>query len=395
MNEVRSYPFSAPRALELDPTYAYVREHEPLCRIRLPYGEDAWLVTRFDDVRTVLSDQRFSRAAALGRDVPRSTPVSPSFGILDMDPPEHSRLRRLLAKAFTARRVEELRPRTQQIADEMLDAFVENGPPGDLANDFALPLSVTVICELLGVPYDDRDRFEQWTEALLAMTALTTQQRTEYIGHLSAYMAGLVEQRRRRSTDDLLGALVLARDEQDRLSEDELMFLAVGLLAAGHETTANQISNFVYVLLDHPEQQALLRGNPDLIPAAVEELSRFVPLTAGPTLPRYATADLELSGGTVRAGEPVLASRSAANRDPRVFADPDGLDLTRTPGLNFGFGHGVHHCLGAPLAKMELQVALGTVLDRFPALDLAVDRTQLRWKSGMALRGPTAFPLTW
>ena len=392
---VRSYPFGEPRGLELDPMYAHVREHEPLCRIRLPYGEDAWLVTRHEDVRTVLADPRFSRAAALSRDVPRTTPVPLPLGILDMDPPEQARLRRLVAKAFTARRVEELRPRAQQICDELLDAFVAAGPPGDLANDLALPLSVTVVCELLGVPYAERNQFGRWAEALLSMTALTPEQRQDYVGQLSAYMAGLVAQRRQRSTDDLLGALVLARDEQDRLTEHELIFLAIGLLAAGHETTVNQVSNFVLVLLDHPGQLRLLREDPGLMPAAVEELSRFVPLSAGPNVPRYAIAEVELSGGTVPAGDPVLASRSAANRDPRVFADPDRLDLRRAPALNFGFGHGVHHCLGAPLARMELQVALAALLDRFPGLDLAVDRSELRWKRGMALRGPMEFPITW
>lgn len=394
-SEARSYPFGAPDRLELDPMYTYLLEHEPLSRVRLRYGEDAWLVVRHVDVRTVLADPRFSRAASLTRDEPRVSPETPDRGIMDMDPPEHSRLRRLVAKAFTAHRVEQLRARVQEIADDLLDRMVEAGPPADLVDGFALPLPVTVICELLGVPYGDRAEFQGWSQALMSTTSLTPEQRRADLGKLSGYMAGLVAQRRREPTADLLGALVLARDQQDKLSEAELLFLAMGLLAAGHETTASQIPNFVYVLLNHPEQMGLLQGAPELMPGAVEELMRYVPLTAGPTIPRYATEDVGLSGGTVGAGDPVFVSRSAANRDPRVFADPDRLDLTRAPNPHVGFGHGVHHCLGAHLARLELQVALGSLLHRFPGLRFAVDERELRWKTGMFLRGLQALPVAW
>ena len=375
--------------------YARLREQEPLSRVRLAYGEDAWLVVRHEDVRTVFGDARFSRAVAPTRDEPRVGPDRAGRNLLNMDPPEHSRLRRLVAKAFTARRVEQLRPRTRQIADDLLDSVAATGPPADLIESFAVPLPITVICELLGVPVADRVQFRSWAEAILSTTALSREQRAEYITRLGGYMAGQIEQRRRTPTDDLLGALVLARDEHDKLSEQELVELSVGLLSAGYETTANQVGNSVYVLLTHPDELALLRARPELLPDAVEELMRFIPLTAAASLARYATEDVPLSGGVVPAGDPVVVSRSAANRDPLVFPNPDRLDLTRSPNPHVGFGYGAHFCLGAPLARMELQVALDCLLARLPGLRFATDPAALPWKTGMALRGLRSFPVTW
>jgi cytochrome P450 len=392
--QTRSYPFGPPDRLEYNPLYAHLQEHEPLSRVHLPYGDDAWLVVRHEDVRTVLADPRFSRAAALTRDPPRMSPDQPSFHIMDMDPPEHSRLRRLMAKAFTARRVEQLRPRAQQIAHELLDAMTEAGPPADLIESLALPLSVTVVSELLGVSVADRGEFQVWSQAFMS-SALRPEQRADYFRKMWSYMAEMVEQRRRTPTDDLLGALVVARDEQDRLSEQEMVEVSVGLLAAGFETTSNQIGNFVYVLLHDPDQFALLRSRPELLPDAVEELMRFVPLTAGAPLPRYATEDVQLSGGVLPAGDPVLANRSAASRDPRAFPDPGLLDLTRSPNPHVGFGYGAHHCLGAQLARMELQIALGSLLTRFPELRFATDEAMLQWKTGLALRGLRSLPVAW
>jgi cytochrome P450 len=312
-----------------------------------------------------------------------------------MDTPEHTRIRRLMAKAFTARRVEQLRPGAQRTADELLDAMVEAGPPADLIASFGLPFPLAVTGELLGVTVADRNEFGTWSEAFTSATKLSPEQRSDYFGKMWAYMADMVEQRRQTPTDDLLGALVVARDEQDRLSEQELVEVSVGLLAAGFETTTNQIGCFVYLLLHHPDQLALLRSRPELLPDAVEEMMRFVPLTAGAPLPRYATEDVQLSGGVVAAGDAVLANRSAASRDPRAFRDPDRLDLTRSPNPHVGFGYGVHHCLGAQLARMELQVALGSLLTRFPELRLAVDEAKLQWKTGLALRGLRSLPVAW
>lgn len=393
--QVRGYPFGDPSRLELDPLYAYVQENEPLCRVRLPYGGDAWLVTRHEDVRTVLVDPRFSRAATLTHEEPRITVDNVPRGMMDMDPPDLTRLRRLVAGAFTARRVERLRTRALTIATELVDSMVAAGKPADLVSDFGLPLPVTMICELLGVPGSDRAEFGTWSEAFMSTTAMTPEQRNVNLGRLMQYMAELVRQRREEPADDLLGALVAARDGHGKLAEDELLFLAAGLLAAGYETTATQIPNFVYALLMHPDQLELLVARPELVPGAVEELMRYVPLTAKVTVPRFATQDVPLSGGTIEAGQWVFAARSAANRDPRVFSEPDRLDITRQPNPHVGFGHGIHHCLGAQLARLELQVALSVLLERLPGLSLNVPEEQLSWRAGNALRGLVALPIRW
>jgi cytochrome P450 len=382
--------------LSIDPAFAELRREQPLCRVRLPYGEPAWLVTRYEDAKVVLGDPRFSRAAASGRDEPRTRfHVGSPGSLLRYDPPEHSRLRRLVAKAFTARRVEGLRPRAQQIADQLIDRMVAQGPPAELVEDFALPLPITVICELLGVPVEDRVDFRLWSDAFLSTTRFTPDEVTEYVGRMRDYMAGLIAEHREAPRDDLIGALVAARDEQDRLSEEELLAMAEGILVAGHETTASQIPNFVYTLLTHPEQLAAVRADPGLIPQAVEELMRYVPLGGGAGSARYALEDVELGGVTVRAGEPVVVALQSANRDESVYSHPDTLDLHRQEASHIGFGHGPHHCLGAQLARMELQVALGSLLRRLPGLRFAGTEQDIVWKTGTATRGPARLPIAW
>jgi cytochrome P450 len=394
--EPRTYPATVPDRLDPDPLFAELREHEPLTRVQLPYGEPGWLATRYEDVRLVLSDPRFSRAAAVGRDEPRTRPHLPPPGnILSLDPPEHSRLRRLVTKAFTVRRIEELRPRVRDIANGFLDEMLAAGSPGDLISGFALPLPVTVICELLGVPYDDRSDFRLWSDAFLSTTRFTPDQVIDYAKQMMAYLAGLIAQRREQPTDDLISALVAARDEQDKLSEEELLALIQAILVAGHETTASQIPNFVYVLLTNPDQLAALRADHGLIPRAVEEMMRFIPLGIGGGIARYALEDLELGGVTVRAGDPVMASIASANRDESIYQQPDQLDLKRDEASHVGFGHGAHHCLGAPLARMELQVALELLLDRLPGLRLAEGESGIDWKAGLSTRGPERMLLAW
>ncbi|WP_329246056.1 cytochrome P450 [Actinoallomurus sp. NBC_01490] len=387
--------FGTPDRLDISPMFAWLRREQPLCRVRLPYGEAAWLVTRYEDAKVVLGDPRFSRAAAVDRDEPRVRPQrGVSGGLLRHDPPEHSRLRRLVAKAFTARRVEGLRPRAQQIADQLIDRMMAQGPPAELVEDFALPLPITVICELLGVPVEDRVDFRLWSDAFLSTTRFTPDQVTEYVGRMREYMAGLIAEHRETPRDDLIGALVTARDEQDRLSEEELLAMAQAILVAGHETTASQIPNFVYTLLTHPEQLAALRADPGLIPQAVEELMRYVPLGSS-SRARYALEDVELSGGTVPAGDPVLVSLEAANRDESVYSNADTLDLHRHEVSQIAFGYGPHRCLGAQLARMELQVALGALLQRLPGLRFAGTEQDIVWKTGTATRGPARLPITW
>ena len=393
---VRSYPFGPVDRLEIDPMYGWLRDHEPLSRVRLPYGDEAWLLVRYDDVRMVLGDARFSLAEAVVRDVPRLQPQKVGAILTNQDPPEHTRLRRLLSKAFTVARIERLRAHATRIATTLLDEMEKAGPPADLVESFAIPLPGLMICELMGVPYEDREQFREWVAAFMSVTALTGEQRQAKLGDLAAYLATQAARRRETPADDLLGALVVARDEHDRLTEDELVDLSIVLLAAGYESTASQIVNFTYTLLGHPGQLALLRAQPELMPGAVEELMRWVPLAVtAATLPRYALADVELPSGTVAAGEPVLLAKYAANRDPRRYPDPDRLDITRDARGQLGFGHGAHHCLGAQLARMDLQVALAALLHRFPSLRLAAPAEELTWKTGMAVRGPIALPIEW
>ncbi|MFL6074167.1 MAG: cytochrome P450 [Mycobacteriales bacterium] len=394
----RAYPFGPPDRLEIDPGYAWVREHEPLARVRMAYGEPAWLVTRYDDVRMVYTDPRFSRAMAVNPDVPRPYPEPIAGGISDLDPPDHTRLRRLVGQAFTARRTERLRPRVEEITAGLLDRMVAGGPPADLVEALAVALPSIVVCELLGVPYGDRDTFRTWTDSYMTTTGLPIEDKLENLGRLGGYLGELAARRREHPTDDLIGALVRARDERDQLTEPELVGFTMTLLAAGYETTASQIANFTYTLLTHPDQLALLRAGAVDVADAVEELLRYVPLTAGTILPRYARADVELSGGTVRAGEPVFGVTEAADRDPRVFADPDRLDLARAfrpdrPHLAFALG--THFCTGAQLARTELRAALTALLGRCPDLRLAVPTGEVAWKDGTVVRGPVALPVAW
>ncbi|MFE7108436.1 cytochrome P450 [Streptomyces sp. NPDC057575] len=387
-----AYPFNTPEGLQLAEAYEHVRERPGLLRVQMPYGEPAWLVTRYADARLVLGDQRFSRAAAASHDEPRQSEGQRDGGILGMDPPDHTRLRSLVAKAFTVRQVEKLRPQVRELTAGLLDELETAGPPADLVDLFALPLPVAVICRMLGVPTEDRPRFRVWSDDALSTSSLTAEEFDASREELRGYMAGLIDQHRRAPQDDLMTALIEARDGGDRLSELELVDLCVGILVAGHETTASQIPNFVLTLLDHPDQLARLRAEPELVPNAVEELLRFVPLGSGAGQPRYATEDIEVGGTLVRAGSPVLVAVGAANRDALRFTAPGVLDIAREGNQHLGFGHGVHHCLGAPLARLELQEALAALITRFPELRLAGDVT---WKSEMLVRGPRVMPVEW
>ncbi|MFB6991855.1 cytochrome P450 [Streptomyces sp. NPDC056304] len=387
-----AYPFNTAEGLRLADEYERVRDQPGLLRVQMEYGEPAWLVTRYADARLVLGDQRFSRAEGTTHDEPRQSEGRRDSGILSMDPPDHTRLRSLVAKAFTVRQIEKLRPQVKELTASLLDDLEAAGPPADLVDLYALPLPVAVICRMLGVPTEDRPLFRVWSDAALSTTSLTAAEFDASREELRAYMAELIAQHRRSPQDDLMTALIEARDGGDRLSELELVDLCVGILVAGHETTASQIPNFVLTLLDHPGQLARLRAEPELVPNAVEELLRFVPLGSGAGQPRYATEDIEVGGTLVRAGSPVLVATGAANRDALRFTAPGVLDITREGNQHLGFGHGVHHCLGAPLARLELQEALIALITRFPGLRLAGDVT---WKSEMLVRGPRVMPVGW
>ncbi|MBL1089801.1 MULTISPECIES: cytochrome P450 [Streptomyces] len=387
-----SYPFNVAESLDLSDVYEQVRERPGLLKVQLAHGEPAWLVTRYAEARFVLGDQRFSRAESAKHDEPRQSEGRRDSGILGMDPPDHTRLRTLVAKAFTVRQVEKLRPQVKQLTRELLDELEAAGPPADLVDRYALPIPVAVICRLLGVPEQDRPKFRVWSDAALSTSSLTTEEFDANQEELRGYMRQLIEEHRRAPQDDLMTALIDARDTGDRLSELELVDLCIGILVAGHETTATQIPNFVLTLLDHPDQLALLRERPELIGGAVEELLRFVPLGSGAGQARYATEDIDVGGTLVRAGTPVLVAVGAANRDALRFDAPGTLNITRTGNQHLGFGHGVHHCLGAPLARLELQEAIGALITRFPGLHVAGD---VEWKTQMLVRGPRVLPVGW
>ncbi|MFE2750564.1 cytochrome P450 [Actinosynnema sp. NPDC059335] len=392
----RAYPFREPTGLELEPEYAHLRDHEPLSRVSLPYGGDAWLAVRHADVRTVLSDPRFSRAALLDRDVPRASPRRHTDATLHtVDPPEHTRLRRLVAAAFSPRRIQHLAEHAQRVTDELLDRIEEQGPPADLIAGFAVPVPVAVICQMLGVPVADREEFAGWIDVALATTAFTSEEIHDAFARLKDYVAGLVAARRHTPTDDLLGALVEARDTADRLSEDELVVLGVTLLYAGLETTTSELGNGIHALLTHPDQLAALRADPALIDRAVDELLRFNPLVTSAGFTRIALEDVELGGVLVRAGDAIMVHPDAANRDERVFERPDELDVTRKPNPHLAFGYGLHYCVAAQLAKAELRVAIGSLLRRFPTLRLAVTADELSWRQGRMARGLDRLPVTW
>lgn len=391
----QTYPFGELDRLELHPRYRELRDRGELARITMPFGGDAWLATTYDQVRAVLTDPRFSRTATIGQDVPRPIPMIMSDpSILSMDPPEHTRLRRVLGRAFTPRRIEELRPRTEQVVDELLDGILAQGPPADLIESLALPLPTTIICALLGVPFADRDQFWEWSFAALAITGYDPAQMEAARDALVGYLGGLLEERSKQPTGDLLTALAQARDEGG-LTNVEAIIFGITLLGAGFETTANQIGNFVYLLLTHPEQLKKLQADPALLPGAIEELLRFAPLGATAQSPALATEDVVIGEVTVRAGEAVLIHLAAANRDGREFENPDDLDLSREHNAHVAFGHGAHHCIGAQLARLELQVAMGAVIRRLPGLRFAGKEEELPFRSGRLARGLEALPVTW
>jgi cytochrome P450 RapN len=392
----RTYPFSEADRLRLDPTYLELQESAPVSWVRMPFGGEAWLATGYREVKTVLADARFSRAALVNQEHPRTSPLlDTGGGILSTDPPDHGRLRKLVAKAFTARRVEDLRVRAQRLVDTLLDDVERQGAPANLVEALSMPLPINVISDILGVPEGERNDFRRWSDTLLGFFAFSPEEMTAAMDNLTGYIAGLVAERRRTPTDDMLGLLVAARDDDDRLSEEELISFAMTLLVAGHETTANLIGNSVYTLLTQPKLLAEFTADPDLLPAAVEELARAIPLGAFVTLPRMATEDVELGGVTIRAGECVFVSLSAANRDPSVFDEAGEINFHREANPHISFGYGVHHCLGAPLARMEMQVALGTLFRRFPGLEFTVPADEIEFKKGRLVRGPVALPVRW
>ncbi|MCM2424450.1 cytochrome P450 [Streptomyces sp. RKAG337] len=389
-----AFPFSDPAGLDVEPELGRLRAGAGLCPVQLPYGGPGYLAVRHQDVKSLLSDRRFSRAASVGPDEPRLLPIVQRANLLiASDGPVHDRLRRLLAAAFTVRGVERLRPRAREIISDLLDTVGKQDGPADLMELFALPVPILMICELLGVPEPDRARFRALAESFLAakLHQLTAEQIGAAGQELRRYLTDLVAGRHDEPSDDLLGSLVAEGD----LSDGELVGIAVTILIAGHEVLADQLANFTYFLLTHPGHHRQLLDDPELIPAAVEEMLRYTPLGVSTGSPRRATEDVELGGTLVRSGEYVLPVMTAANRDDTVFAAADVVDFERPHNQHLGFGFGVHRCLGSALARLELQEAMQALLSRFPGLRLAVPPEELTWCTGGLVRGPHTLPVTW
>lgn len=373
--------------------YRRLRETSPVHRITGTDGQPAWLVTRFDDVRAALADPRLSLDKTHAREGSYrglSLPPALDANLLNMDPPDHTRLRRLVGRAFTQRRVEQLRAPIRATADQLLDDLGEHGTT-DLIASYAAPLPITVICDLLGVPASHRRDFRGWTGALIAPDPARPQAAKEAIAAMLAFFTELMAHKRREPADDLLSDLIAVRDtEGDHLTEDELMSLAFLILFAGYENTVQLIGNAVLALLQNSDQMALVRQEPFRIPAAVEEFARY----EGPALlaiRRFPTQDVTIGGVTVPAGETVLLSLSAANRDPGRFPDPDRLDLDRDAAGHVALGHGIHYCLGAPLARAETEIALAALLERFEGLELTEEEP--RWRPSLRARGLLDLPV--
>jgi cytochrome P450 len=392
--------------LDLDdpfPQFAQVRELAPVHKARLADGHEAWLIMRYVDAKQALNDPRFSKdmnkAMAEGEVVAEGLPgAALAQHVLTMDPPDHTRLRRLVAQAFTPARVEMLRPRVQEIVDDLCDGLAKAGPSGtvDLVSNFAFPLPYTVICELLGIPEPDRAPLGEAFTALFlpsdgpeppAAAVAGSKHIIEYLDHITGY-------KQEHPANDLITALGEARDGAAKLTQRELCSTLFQLFVAGHDTTASLIGNGMAALLTHPEQLAALRADLSLVTGAVEEFLRYDAPVPHSTF-RYAAVDTEIGGVTIPAGDQVLISIASANRDPARFADAEALDIDREDKRHVAFGHGIHFCLGAPLGRMEGQIAFTSLLTRFPDLALAVTPADLHWGhgDGLVLRGLDELPV--
>ncbi|MGW0912438.1 cytochrome P450 family protein [Streptomyces sp. NPDC002784] len=393
------------------PAYAWLREYAPVRRTTLPSGVEAWLVTRYADAKQALADPRLSKnpahhdepAHAKGKTgIPGERKAELMTHLLNIDPPDHTRLRRLVSKAFTPRRVAEFAPRVQELTDHLIDQFADRGS-ADLIHEFAFPLPIYAICDLLGVPREDQDDFRDWAGMMIRHQGGPRGGVARSVKKMRGYLADLIHRKRAALPDtpapgeDLISGLIRASDHGEHLTENEAAAMAFILLFAGFETTVNLIGNGTFALLTHPDQRARLQHSlaareTALLETGVEELLRYDGPVELATW-RFATQPLTVGGQHIAPGDPVLVVLAAADRDPERFADPDTLDLSRRDNQHLGYGHGIHYCLGAPLARLEGQTALATLLRRLPDLRLAVEPDELRWRGGLIMRGLRTLPV--
>ena len=383
------------------PLLANLRASQPVLCTTLPDKTPVWLLTRYEDVAALLKDERFpkDKRKAMTPDQLRKMPWIPpmfsplEYNMLDLDPPDHTRLRTLVHKAFTPSLVAQMRERIQTLADELLTQIGHQGEC-DLIRDYALPLPMTIITEILGVPTRDRNKFHKWSKAVVSLSSPTPTLRViPNVWMFLRYLRRFFERRRREPRDDLASALIRAEEAGDKLNRDELLAMVFLLLIAGHETTVNLIGNGMLALFEHPEAMNRLRQEPPRIKTAVEELLRYTSPVFMST-ERYAREDVTLHGITIPRGQMTLGVIGSANRDEKVFYNPDELDITREPNKHLSFGHGIHFCLGAPLARVEAEIAISTLLRRIPELRLSVPPDTLRWRPSMILRGLDSLPIS-
>ncbi|MEU7065468.1 cytochrome P450 [Streptomyces sp. NPDC046161] len=389
--------------VDFDPVLAELMRAGPISRITLPNGSGwAWLVCRYDDVRMVANDPRFSRKLVMEHDVTRLAPhFIPAPGAVGLqDPPDHTRLRRTVAAAFTTAGVERLRTRAQQMLDGLVDAILRDGPPADLTERLLAPFPLAVVCELMGVPERDRPQVHEWT-AMILSSAQGAERSEQAKTRMCGYLGERLRAARGAAGDDggageagdVIGLLAAAVDAGE-VTEEEAVGVAL-LLQIGGEAVTNNVGNMVYILLTRPELMDELRAAPDLRPTAVNELLRYIPHRNSVGLSRIALEDVEVAGQVIRAGEAVYVSYLAANRDPEVFPDPDEIRPDRTPNAHVSFGYGPHFCPGNMLARMESELLVNALLDRFPDPRFAVPVAELGWRPGALIRGPEALPVTW
>ncbi|QWF85117.1 cytochrome P450 [Amycolatopsis sp. CA-230715] len=389
----RECPFAPPKE------YARIREEEPVRKVRIPDGKQAWVVTRHEDVRMVLNDRRFS-ADRFHPDFPVLAAGGNSFRrksddrtMIAMDAPEHGPARRAVLGEFTVKRMEALRPRIQQIVDELIDDLLAGPKPADLVSALSLPVPSLVICELLGVPYADHDLFQNHTAKMLKRTTGPEDRRAAFEA-VKNYLDELVTEKEAAPGDDLIGRQITKLREEGTYQRGPLVALAFLLLLAGHETTANMISLGTIALLENPEQLAAIKDDHDRTAPAVEELLRYFTIVDAATA-RLCVEDVEIGGVTIKAGEGVLALGYSANRDPEAFEDPDSFDIDRGARHHVAFGFGPHQCLGQNLARMELKIVFDTLFERVPGLNLAAPVDDLPFKDDAAIYGVYRLPVTW
>ncbi len=378
--------------------YAQMRREDPIHAAIGPMtGRRFWFFTRYDDCVAVLKDARFGKELhkhltpeqLVGQPVNSDEFAVINRHLLDLDPPDHTRLRGLVHKAFTPRMIENLRGRIQEIADNLLDA-VTGEHEIDLLETYGFPLPITVIAELLGVPASDRDRFRAWTKALLF--GLDEEQARVSVLEFAMYMHAMIEERQKNPQDDLISSLVAVEETGDMLSREELLSMIFLLLVAGHETTVNLIGNGMLALMQHPDQILLLRENPSLIRSAIEEMLRYNGPVETPTL-RFAFEEVHMEDKIIMPGDVIMPSLLGANRDPAHFPDPDRFDIRRDPNKHIAFGNGIHYCLGAPLARLEGEIAIQTLLRRLPSIELNTAVENLEWNDNLLLHGMKGLPV--